>query len=264
MRLHLVVGLAAVLGAAGCAQTASTGGDDKPELTPELKSLILSQTPSDLPNPTLIDFGGAAELIGYSVTPERLAAPGSKLTIKSFWRCTAKLGEGYQLYTELVTPSGKRFELEGSGALRKGALTPASWEPGKIYIDELEANVPEELQATRFSIVTGLKTQPVAPVEPEAEPEAEDAKDAKDAKKDEPAAGTFGSVYLTVVSGLADAKHGGILATLETGVTPGAKRARGPAPLKRVGLPGGAQPGGKVPTMGAPLRPSAPPAQPAK
>jgi hypothetical protein len=90
------------------------------------------------------------------------------------------------------------------------------------------------MEAARFSIVVGLKTEPVAPEEP--------AEAAKDEKKPENAekVGTFGAVHLRVLSGPADAKHGGVIATLDTGVTPGAKRARaakdakvGPGALKR-------------------------------
>jgi hypothetical protein len=233
----LVLGLAALMGAAGCGRPASQEGEPQ-ELGPELKSLVLDEAPSDVPNRTLIDFGGKADLIGYSVTPDTLAAPGSKLSLKTFWRSGSRLGEGYQLYTELVTPAGKRFEIEGGGPLRKGQLTPSSWQPGKVYIDELEITVPEELDAARFSIVVGLKTAPLAPEQPEDDAKAED----KPAKAEgAAAAGTFGQVYLAVVSGLADAKHGGIVAELETGITPGAKRARNvkaTGPGKRPVAPG--------------------------
>ena len=217
----LALVLAALLGAAGCGKSVGQQGEPQ-ELGPELASVVLEEAPSDLPNRTLIDFAGRADLIGYSVTPASLAAPGSKLTLKTFWRSSGRLAEGYQLYTELVTPAGKRFEIDGAGPLRKGPLTPASWQPGKVYVDELEITVPQAIDAARFSIVVGLKT---APLEPE---KADDAKaEPKPAAAEEKAAtGTFGPVYLTVVSGLADSKHGGIIATLETGVTPGAMRAR--------------------------------------
>jgi hypothetical protein len=209
-----------LLCAAGCGRPTNQEAEPQ-ELGAELKSLVLDEAPSDVPNPTLVDFGGKASLIGYSLTPDKLAAPGSKVTLKTFWRSTGRLGEGYQVYTELVTPAGKRFEIDGNGPVRKGQLTPSSWQPGKIYIDELEITVPDELDAARFSVVVGLKT---APVEPE---KAEDAKEEKPAKADDKAAsGSFGTVYVAVVSGLADSKHGGIVATLETGITPFTKRAR--------------------------------------
>jgi hypothetical protein len=225
----LAVGVLALLAAVGCAQSSSQEGEARPELSAELTSLILTEAPSDLPNPLFIDFGGKVALLGYALEPSNLAAPGSKISLKLFWRCSSKLAEGYKLYTELVTAGGKRFAVEGGGALRQG-LPPAQWEPGKIYIDDVALTVPEEMEAARFSIVVGLKTEPIAPEEPA---EAEVAKkDDKTAKKDEKT-GTFGAVHLRVLSGPADVKHGGVIATLETGVTPGAKRARAAKDEKR-------------------------------
>lgn len=233
MRAFLTVAL--LCAAAGCAQVQAQPDDaEKPELTPELKALVLESAPTDLPKPLYIDFNGKAELVGYSLEPATMAAPGSKLSLKLYWRSTGKLGPGYTPFTELVTGNGRRFEVQGSGPVRTGALAPASWEPGKVYVDELDITVPAELDAARFSIVVGLRTAPVAVPEPEPEPvKSED--DGKPAPKAAP--GQFGAVYLSVLSGPADLKHGGVIATLETGLTPGVQRARAAKdgkPQKRV------------------------------
>jgi hypothetical protein len=233
---------------AGCAQPPLKEGEEKAELSAELKSLVLNEAPRDLPNPTFIDFSGKVALIAYSVEPSTVAAPGSKISLKLFWRCSSKLSGPYKLYTELVTAGGKRFEVEGGGPLR--GLAPSSWEPGKIYIDDVTLTVPADLDAARFSIVAGFKTEPIAP---EAAAPQADAKDAEE----KPA--TFGAVYLNVLSGPADAKHGAIIATLETGVTPGAKRARAAKDEKRaVGMKRPLPPG-KLPVSAKPRpTPSAP------
>lgn len=249
MRMRaLAVGLVA-LAAVGCAQSSTKQEEAKPELSAELTSLVLSEAPSDLPNPLFIDFGGKVALLGYALEPASLAAPGSKVSLKLFWRCSSKLAEGYKLYTELVTAGGKRFEVEGGGALRQG-LPPAHWEPGKIYIDEVTLTVPQEMEAARFSIVVGLKTDPIAP-EPSAEDEVAKKDQKKDEKDEKPA--TFGAVRLPVLSGPADAKHGGVIATLETGVTPGAKRARAAKDEKRgAGALKRPLPPGKMPVSAKP------------
>jgi hypothetical protein len=202
----------------GCAVAPSSADAEKPELSPEQKALVLDSAPSDIAKPLYLDFNGRAELLGYSLEPAAVAAPGSKLSLKLYWRSTGKLGPGYAPFTELVTGSGQRFEVEGSGPVRGGPLSPQHWEPGKVYVDELDVTVPAELTAARFSIVVGLRTAPIAAAESD-----EPAKDDKAAK---PAAGQFGAVYLSVISGPADSKHGGVIATLETGLTPGAQRAR--------------------------------------
>ena len=258
MRMRAMATLVlAVCVSAGCAQAPAKEGDaEKPELTPELKSLVLEQAPTDIAHPLYVDFNGKAELLGYSLDPETTAAPGSKLTLKLFWRSTGKLDEGYVPFTELVTPDGRRTEIEGSGPVRKGALAPQNWEASKVYIDELDISVPADINAARFSIVVGLKTPPIAPEEPAAV--ADDKKDEKKADKaaEKAAAGTFGSVYLSVVSGPSDRKHGAAIASVETGITPGAQRAlaakeqRGN--VKRL-------PGGKLPVSARPARSAQPP-----
>jgi hypothetical protein len=250
MRTHaLAVGLL-LLTAVGCAQPTVKEDEEQPELGPELQALVLDQAPSDVPNPTFVDFGGKVALIGYALEPARLAAPGSKLTLKLFWRSMSELGESYRVYTELVTPGGKRFPVEGTGPVRQGALKPGTWKSGKIYIDELDITVPEELDAPRFSIVVGVKTAPVAPEEPAAAKVGAKAGEAKD----EPSQGNFGEVYLSVLSGLSDAKHGGVVATLETGVVPGAKRARTGKDEKR-SLLGNKRPASALGKSPLPLRP---------
>lgn len=248
----LAVGFLVLCAATGCAKAQSKESDAEPtELAPQLKALVLDSAPSDIAHPLYIDFNAKAELLGYALEPQSLAPPGSKLSLKLYWRADGQLDEGFVPFTELVTPDGRRIEVDGTGPVRKGALVPSRWEPGKVYIDELEVPVPADIDAARFNIVVGLKTAPVAPEEP--------AKPVEKAGEKPAETGTFGAVYLSVLSGPADSKHGGIVATLETGATPGAQRARaakddkhGPA-IRR--LPGA----GKLPVSAKPRpTPSAP------
>lgn len=203
----------------GCAQTPSAEPVEKPELSDAEKALVLEQAPSDIAHPMYIDFNGKAELVGYDLSSSGVAAPGSSFTLKLYWRASSgSIGDGYVPFTQLVTPGGKRFEVQGASAIRMGTLAPAHWERGKVYVDELTASVPADIDAGRFDVVVGFRTQPIAPEEPEAPADADKAKDAKDAKDAKPA-GTFGPVYLSVVSGPAAAQFGGVVATLETGLT---------------------------------------------
>jgi hypothetical protein len=256
MRMRALAALVVALCvAAGCAQTPAKEGDtEQPELTPEIKSLVLDQAPTDIPHPLYIDFNGRVELLGYALEPQATAAPGSKLSLKLYWRGVAKLDEGYLPYTQLVTPDGRRIDVDGSGPLRKGPLVPSRWQPSKVYIDELDVNVPGDIDAARFSIVVGLRTQPTAPEQP-----AEDV-DLKNAHKkaEKPDEAKLGAVYLSVISGPADSKHGGVITSLETGATPGAQRARAAKDGKRA--PGAVKRlPGAMPVSAKPLRPAEPP-----
>ena len=160
--LALALGMVA-LAAVGCARAA--GAEDaaeKPELTPELRALVLDAAPTDIPHPLYVDFNARAELLGYALEPQAMAAPGSKLSLKLYWRATGELPEGYAPFTELVTPDDRRIEVAGNGPVRRGPLTPSHWERGKVYVDELDVTVPADIDAARFAIVVGFKTQPSA------------------------------------------------------------------------------------------------------
>jgi len=246
------IGVLVACAASGCAKAPAAEGEaPAAELSPELKALVLDASPSDIAHPLYIDFNAKAELLGYSLEPASLAAPGSKLTLKLYWRAAGPL-EGYTPFTELVTADGRRFEVNGTGPVRSGQLSPAHWQAGKVYIDELDITVPSDIDAARFSIVVGLKTQPVAAEEPAL---AEDAKKAE--KKPESATpASFGAVYLSVLSGPADDKHGGVIATLETGVTSASLRARAAKDDKRA--PGALKraPGAGKPPVSAKPRPA--------
>jgi len=263
-----LIGVAACLTLSGCAQANADQPEEKREVPAELKAFVLDEAPSDVQRPLYIDFQGKAELVGFALEPAGLAAPGSKLQLKLYWRSTGRLSPGYKLFTHLVVPSGKRFPVEGAGPLRKGALSPSDWEPGKVYVDELELSVPEELDAARFSIVAGIAREPVQVVDAEPEGGAE-AKEPAEKPEGKAKLGTFSAVHLRVLSGPSDGRHGGIVATLETGVTPGAKRARTSKTTKRAGAAASGQrraiaPGmnfGTPPAPGAGRPPSPNPAQ---
>lgn len=240
----LTLGVLVLCAAAGCAKAKAGEGDGEgTKLSPELKALVLDAAPSDIPQPLYIDFNAKAELVGYSLQPASLAAPGTKLSLKLYWRAAGPL-EGYTPFTELVTPDGRRFEVTGTGPVRSGDLAPTSWQQGKVYVDELDITVPSDIDAGRFSIVAGLKTEPVAV----PEPEPAEADDKKAEKKPESAAPpSFGAVYLSVLSGPADGKRGGVVATLQTGVTASTLRARAAKDEKRAA--GGAK---RAPGAGKP------------
>ena len=249
---RVTVGIVALLCSAGCAQAPAASTDaEKPEISAAQASLVLDDAPTDIPNARYIDFNSKAALLGYAISPSNLAAPGSKLSLKLYWRSVSKLDEGYTLFTQLVTPAGKRFDVDASGVLRQGgALAPSNWQPGKVYVDEVELSVPEEIDAASFSIVVGFKTAPIAPEEPDAAEGASKDEKAEPKKDEKPAEASFSPIYLTVLSGVADSKFGGVVATLATGVTPGAKRARAAKDEKRGGVKRHLPPG-KLPIRSA-------------
>jgi hypothetical protein len=181
-------------------------------LDPALEAKVLDSVPSDIENRTFIDFEGKVQLIGYDLAPRDLAAPGSKIKLKLYWKSSAPLAPGWNLFTHVLDSRGKQVKnADEAGPLRKLALGPggrqqqvlgpSAWKPGKIYIDELEFDLPREVQTPEVSLMVGLWLDP------------------KPGQKG-------GSTYrLGVISGPSDGENRGIVAHLKTGVVAPARSA---------------------------------------
>jgi len=128
---------------------------DAPEpINTAVAPYVLDAVPSDIKHPLLIDFEAKVHLIGYDIDPDGALGPGSKAKLKLYWKCMAPLGPGWRLYTHLVDWQGNRIKnLTGvgpdelsAGVLRGNDFTPSQWEPGKVYVDEQEFDIPKDLR----------------------------------------------------------------------------------------------------------------------
>lgn len=248
------------VGAALCVAWLSGCGDASKPATPPvdlaLAQYVLDEMPSDVKHRTFVDFEGKVHLLGYDLSPDGPVGPGNKLKLKLYWRSAAPLSAGWSLFTHLVAPSGMRaVNADNAGPLRARsgdgpqALPPSSWQPGKIYVDEQEIEIPRDVKVPELSITVGVWK---------------------------------GKARLDVISGSADAERRAIVAHVKTGWVeppPGQRVAvQPPAPVP--GQPAGAPPGpgqprlprpmplqpgqpGLPPGLGVPPpRPAAPPGQP--
>lgn len=162
MKRLWVIGLSACL-AWGCAKGAEET-ETKP-LPPLLDEHVLDAVPADIPQRTFIDFEGKVHLVGYDVQPEGVVAPGGTVKLTLYWKSVSKLSPGWKLFTHLVDPRGHRFPSGGNidnvGPLRQGsgneqALPPSAWEPGKVYLDTQEFQIPRDVKTPMVTITVGI------------------------------------------------------------------------------------------------------------
>ena len=233
--------LAGVL-AFSCAAPPSSESE---KVDPSFQKYVLSAVPADVPNPTFVDFGGKLHLVGYEISPATMAKPGTKVSVKLYWRSVKKVPLGYRLATRLTAPDGTVTAFDDVGPLRETTesdrgpvprFPPSSWTPGMIYIDEQTLTVPADTTAPVLYLTVSV-----------AQPSYEE-KDGKLEKVTE--------FKLGVLSGASDGKEGALLARLATGARRGDKakdkdgRRRPtlrPGADRRPGMPVGREPAGRVP-----------------
>jgi hypothetical protein len=231
---HHVGKTLALLGAfaLACASPAS----DSEKLDPSLSKFVLSSIPTDVPNPTFVDFGGKVHLVGWDLSPTQ-AKPGGTLSLKLYWRSVKRVAPGFRLYTHLTGADGKVHEFDDVGPLREAPSgAPSSWIPGMIYVDEQTITVPE-LTVPAVTLSVGVKSEGEAPDAGEKAPEYK----------------------LEVLSGVSDGRQGALVARLATGVSRGGRgkdkdlrrRPPGlrPGSDRRPGMPPGPRPMGRMPEM---------------
>lgn len=213
------------------------------KIDPAVQQFVLAEVPTDVENPTFVDFGGKVHLVGWELSPKGKAKPDSTLSLKLYWRSVKKLPRGYHLYTHLSGPDGKVYEFDDVGPLRETVsdsafgkvprLPPSAWTPGMIYVDEQSITVPQ-VNVRTLTLSVGLKRETYA--------------------EDAGARETVAEFKLPVLSGISDGKSGALIGHLETDVKPGssknkdARRRPGQRPGmdRRPGLPLGREPMGRA------------------
>ena len=136
----------------GCA-----GQGEAPKVDDSVAALVLSDVPTDVQHRTLVDFGGAVQLVGWDLSPER-AAPGSALHLKLYWRSTKKLSPGWTLFTHVISADApKPYAFDEAGTLR-AKLPPSEWTAGNVYVDEQDILLPQEIGAPVVTLAVDRKS----------------------------------------------------------------------------------------------------------
>ena len=86
---------------------------------------------------------GDVELLGYQLTQQRLA-PGDTMPVTLFWRPLRRSSKDFRLFLRLLD-SADRILVNRHGHPGSGRLRSSRWEPGLIYEDRWELDLPEDL-----------------------------------------------------------------------------------------------------------------------
>ena len=179
--------------------------DEQAAADPALESHVLESAPTDIENRAFVDFGGKLHLIGYALEPKGVAGPGTRLKLKLYWRKVGPLGPGWSLFTHVLDTRGVQIKnADNDGPLRRittgadgkprQALGPSQWQPGKVYVDEQEIELPTDLKTAEVTIVVGAW------------------------KDRDPSRKTDSTHRLSVISGPSDGRNRGIVAHVPTGL----------------------------------------------
>ncbi|MFW5741113.1 MAG: hypothetical protein ACOC1F_12180, partial [Myxococcota bacterium] len=128
----------------------------------ELKQYILNDAPKDIPHKLNAVFEGKAKLIGYRISPDKTAKPGTEVKLTMYWECLEDIPDGWNLFTHVLDAKGNRvLNVDQVGPLRqwvdnRQVLAPAVWQKGKVYVDEQVFRLPEQLDTHQVTIVTGI------------------------------------------------------------------------------------------------------------
>lgn len=173
-----------------------------------LEQYILAAPPEDIGVKLDVHFDNKIVLLGAKLEGPAVAAPGSRLKLRLYWKVNEALGEdGWRLFTHVLDGSGERImNADNVGPLRqlvgnRQALWPSAWQAGKVYVDEQELVIPAGLKTSKLEIAAGIW---------------------KDNKR------------LPIISGNKDGQNRAIIATLNTGVQPGSAKAASAIPELQV------------------------------
>ncbi|RYE76200.1 MAG: hypothetical protein EOO74_08810, partial [Myxococcales bacterium] len=173
----------------------------------KLQAYIVSEVPADA---TKIDinYDNKLHIVGVKVDPSGPVAPGSEVKLRYYWRCDEPPGKDWLLYTHVLDPvTGKIENLDFNGPIREGrgdkhVMGPASWERGKIYVDEQTLTVPSwDGMGPELMVRTGLWK---------------------------------GDERMRILSGPTDGTNGGIVARIPTGKKAADTKPKGAVPELRV------------------------------
>jgi len=99
------------------------------------------------------DFGHALQLTAYEVTRRRRAAPGSVITVTTYWRVTARPEPRLALFTHVLT---------GAHVLAQDdrlAITSQSLQPGDVFAQVHAIELPDDIERGWYQISVGLYSQ---------------------------------------------------------------------------------------------------------
>lgn len=139
-------------------QTLVVRADPMPTWNAEVARLMADSTVAwppearhDRPAALPVDFGHALQLTAYNV--EGRAAPGTVVTVTTYWRVVAPLEPRLAVFTHLVTGTSPVAQTDHL------ALTSHSLQPGDAFMQIHVLNVPDGLERGWYRVSVGVYAQ---------------------------------------------------------------------------------------------------------
>jgi len=97
------------------------------------------------PNPTDVEFGGVARLLGYRVTPT-VVEPGGTVEVTLYWQALARTDQDYAVFIHLLSDVGTMVAQRDTYP-GLGRYPTTAWEPGVAFADTYRLRIPETAYA---------------------------------------------------------------------------------------------------------------------
>lgn len=98
-----------------------------------------------------VDFGRALQLTGYDV--QGRAAPGTVITVTTYWRVTAPLEPRLALFTHVLTGTSLIAQNDHL------AVTSSSLQPGDVFLQTHRLELPDTLERGMYQLAVGVYSQ---------------------------------------------------------------------------------------------------------
>ncbi len=100
-------------------------------------------------------FGDEVELWGYDLEPN-VAAPGSAVLIRLYWRALSFSNQDLTVYTQLQTVPDTRLLDQNDSQPVAGRSRVTLWRPGEVVVDTYQLDVPGDAQPGKLIVIAGL------------------------------------------------------------------------------------------------------------
>lgn len=97
------------------------------------------------PNPTNVELGGVARLLGYRVAPT-IVEPGGTVEVTVYWQALARPDQNYVLFVHLLSDVGVMIAQRDTHP-GLGSYPTTAWEPGVAFADTYRLHLPETAYA---------------------------------------------------------------------------------------------------------------------
>jgi hypothetical protein len=119
-----------------------------------LGTLELMPHPGDFPNPTQVNFGNQAALVGYDLDA-RIIRPGETVSVTLYWQALAPMKQDYSVFLHLVDGRGQVMAMNDGMPYTQPKRT-SRWLPGQVMQEVRALKSPPDMPAGLYGIEMGI------------------------------------------------------------------------------------------------------------